>query len=674
MPSQRTDRTRNLRPARTVFALLLAAGFVSGCGDAGADSQSVRKAANRFHAVSGGAPTDLYQRQHLDLLQQASSLTQPLVSRDGPIAGVASLIVSETQLSNALASEAQTGVLEQQALNTIRVARAALATYIESHAIAAATQSFDASGRERELAQQVTAVDAEMGQRRQAKATLETQVGELRAAAETRANAAKALYDQAAGLRVRMTEVTASQAATLASQAASLQREGDALARDASEIEAQASLLEPLAKEADLLAQQLVNQRESLQEAQAEVRQKVESNQRTADEARQRATAAGQDAATLVAGLATFRSGDVASAYQTTVTAYRSAISSAQKAQTSEPAQAKLAVGSLQQALGDLLWRRAAGIQAHAALLELMSQLEPALPDQASYASQRATLAEEAKTIAGEAAQAYEAAQSAFSTAPIRGTVKERLTQVGDRLGKLARIVRGESLDILTETSEGENADSQPAPEAGEAPTEEPAAAPSADAGGVPAELASLVQAMVDATKNADEAGMQALAVGPPELIEALLVQTRTHQKMVALDTLCEEKFQQSFVAALAASPIGQQAAQQGGDLSLLSAQRLRDLSPQEFEVTMLDAENATIQQRGSPLGIPVKMLEGVWKLDVSNLVQLQAAAPVTAALGSAADSVRTAIEAGQIQNVDMALQAFMMGIMSGMAPPPGGG
>lgn len=287
---------------------------------------------------------------------------------------------------------------------------------------------------------------------------------------------------------------------------------------------------------------------------------------------------------------------------------------------------------SVQQALADLNLLKARSKERLAEAMRAAATLEPALAKSSSYAA----FAEDATKQAGEA---MTAARTAY------GELKEKVAGFGGDEKKLERLTK--QLDKL---AKGETA---PAP----APKADAAADAAAAAGGVPAEVMSLLRQFIELSNGEDPTKAMSLFHFKNDREKAAVESLSKFSATVAnLDKLCTEKFGKSMSEVLKSDPT---AAQMGAGLAMMDGMKdLKDLKIKEsdFKVSVgSDAKTAVAKASvADGLSLQFQIVDGKWKLLAPAEIVTAAAtlgpmlAPVEAAFGALAADLKGGKFAGE--------------------------
>jgi hypothetical protein len=631
---------------------------LAGCDRRSASGRGVEESATQLVGVTGGAPvapTQAHATEKYTKVAQAASEASKADGLKGEQAAAALLAAhSQLGLGEAPAALAQAG--ERAARNQIRQIDAALSVWSLKHATAKAADAFDASAQKADIAKSRTAKDAELAIQRERRSTLSKEVEGLRAQAKSKLDAAEAQTAEYRRMMDGIEKVSAREAAPIVESANQKRRAGDGIRLEGLKLEAQADVLVPQVAEIDAIIAQLENQKKDLDAIEARLVERAADSAKEAQESRQAASAAATDLDALVSALAAMRETDIAPQYQAALSRFSEATKFASQAAASIPGAGKLAQGEAQLSIAEMQWSRSQGLRSYAELLATLSKIEPALPKASEYG----TKAEEARTQEKEAleaaAAALESAQGAFSGARITGPAKERLTEVSELIGKSVEVARGGTMDLAA-TFKFQR-DPLPSVEGRASGGAAPAA------GGTEGEVREMIGRLLAASKSGDSAALAAMT----QITDANLKKVADGQ--AALDAAFRAKFNTSLADAMKSNPMGaMMAGQMGGGVPGLS----EDVTPESVQIAVTDDSNASLTIPGIPDAMPVKKIDGTWKLVVAmDEAMPPAMAAVLGKVGDLMQSITGKVSAGEYPDADAAVNALigqLMPIFQGANP-----
>ena len=645
------------RGMTTILCLSLLAGVAAGLGacdrrsDAG---RGVEESGKDLVAMTGGAPvapTEEHAAATYNRVLATASAAANATGLQGEQAA-ASLLAAQSQLGLAEgpAGLAQAG--ERRARNMMREIDAALSVWSLKQATAEAADAFDASAQIAEIAKSRAAKESEANTQRQRRGVLAKQLDEHRAEIKTKTQAADALSAEYTKLMEGTSTISAREAAPIVAAANVKRRAGDAVRLEGLRIQALADQLEPQVAEIDAIVSQLENQRKDLDEIEARLAQRAADSKKEAAESRAAAAVAGTDLNRLVSELAQFRETEVAPQYQKAIDLFSKGAAGAGKSASALPASGKLSQGAGQLSVAEMQWSRSQGLRSFAELLTTLAQIEPALPGRADFATKATAAKEEEKQALEAATAALESAQTAFSGVRVQGPAKERLDQVAALIGQSVEVTKGASLDLSStfgfqrQTLVGGTAAAAPA-----ATTE--------------AQVRAALAKLIEASKAGDTAATEALMHIPDTNLRKLTT------AQAALDKAFRDKFQTPLADALKSNPMGAMlAGGMGGGLGGLG-----DVSADSFPITVVDENNATIAIPGSPMPMPMKKMDGNWKLvmDMGGMVPPQML-EVFGKLGGVMEAQAAKVTNGDYADADAAASALVAELMPLLQGMMGGG
>lgn len=622
---------RSLLVALAGSAGLALTGFgLSGCDDRSENVRSIEKASQDLVSLTGGgtyaAPTDARKKG----LDGAASTVKDAVSdgTDGE-KGSASVLTASTLEGLSLAPTEEARRLDRESRNTVTRINALLSDWVTRKATASAAESFDPSTQVAELreskAKRAERITIEKGRL----AELEARHAALSSEAATKMAQAEASQAKYVERMSGVTKLSAVEAATVVADANKFRREGDAARLSGSRTEAEAAEVAPLISELKMVIAQLENQNKNLDATETDLAKRAAAYRAEASEASAAATVAANDIDSTIAGMKELHAGPLATAFNEAESLLSKAASNASKGGQAAPASGKLAVANAQAALADLHWTRAMSASNYASTLELLSTVEPALPQAAAYAADAASAREQQKTSLAAATAAFEAAKSAASAARVQGPAKERLEKLGELLEKSRSVTSGEAADVAA-TFNLKVRKSPIAPSAAAPVSAVPDAAAVGDVLAVDPELIAMLDAM-EAAGSAGEDTSSYMISSNPAVTAA----------MGGLDRLAlavKKAYSKDLKDLLAGKPLAQAA---GGGL----------FSSKNLKITMKDENSAVSTFQGMPIPIGFKKVDGAWKIDLDAMGPMGMMVIVPA--GKAMNELATEVEAGKIPEAE---------------------
>lgn len=573
-------------------------------------------------------------------------------------AAAASLLTAQAQIGLADLPAADAAALERDTLNQITGVRAILSQWYSYNALADAAASYNPAKELEDIAAQIKDRTDKRVAAQNHKTQVDAQVAQLQSQAKAKGDASKAKQQEAGALRAKVTNQTAVQGEQTLKQAYTLSRESDALEVEASHLDAEAAKIAPESAAIQLEIDRLSNQKDLLDKARADVQRRDQVAKANADEAHKQAADAAKNLSTALAELDKLRSGDLAAKTAEAVKGYESAAASAQKASSESKASAQLTIGAAQQALGDVHWTEAHGLDAYATLLETLAGAKPALPESASYKNKAAEVRTAHKAALDAATAAYKAADTAYRA---NGTAagQERLDRLNDLLAKAVKITSGGAEDIRIAPAGGEAAPATPAPEAGGSAAIDPNS-PQAT-----------IQALLDLTKSGSFDKLPDLFYSSSDQEKQTLAAIMgIAPKFKHLNDAMKAKFGKGL-EELAGGAGGMPGV--SGDLDF---EKLKNINASDFQVSVSgDTAQATPPGGGKALKLVKKdnkwLVENPFGGSGPEAQQIAMALPMLPAIGTAADELAGEVEAGKYADPQSALAAFQQKMMK--AAMPGG-
>jgi hypothetical protein len=470
MVSKKMGSIRALALARVAGVALAVATFQQGCDRNDQVGATIRSTTIELAAMSPGASastaTTLDEKAYTKIISELKAVSGK--GGEGQQAAV-DLLTARAQIGLATQAAAEAAALEQGALHAATAIRAPLQEYYAYSAQADALSQYDPAPLLADLDRQITEREAELAKARAVRQEVDARIAALRAQAQAKMDQAAAEHKIEAELREQSVRVSNTEAAELIAQANEHRRVADAFDVEASMFEAQAAQIAPLSPEAQLMIDQLTNQRNQLGRAREEVLQSDTDNRRLATEARANQAQAASAVDAAVKAMIAAREGGLGAAYEDAARKFGEAATSATRAAKASRTQANLAAGEARQALGDLHWRRAQGLESAAAILSTLAEVSPALPDASSYGAQAAEARKAQAEALGVTTEAYQGAREAFGASNAAGRVEEVTKGLADIILKTS----GGAIDLSAQeppADDGEPAAEEPVDEE---PTEE---------------------------------------------------------------------------------------------------------------------------------------------------------------------------------------------------------
>lgn len=661
------------RHSPVVIALVAGAALsLAACNEENPTRAAIRKASSELSAVSSGASTPATNSHQQKLFDDASKSAQA-AGGSGASAAAANLISStaaegKAGVSDGTARTTSGGaelsedagvwkVTEIGIYNRLSSLRSHLSQYVNHKQTASAAALFNPAEQIAALDKTSAALDLANTERAKAKSELEAQIASLASAVKLKNDAATKLDAKAGELRKSLSGMSATSAAPVVEQAAGFKRQADRLRQEAQLVEADATQLRSQLPELQLAIAQIDSQKKGIAQTKADFAEKMAFN--AAQVTRSNADAAQVVSAIEeeIADLKKAREGAWTTANDARLSLLRQSLGTAQKANADAPLQSKLAVGSVQQAIGDVHLSRATEAKAFEQLMVMLASSNPALPKANDYKNEADNAAKAREEFANAAKEAYEAAKSAYASAPVKGSkdsadVKARLEKVGTSLDAVIQALMSGSNASLKEFG---FTDAPVAPIAAPS-TDAPAPAKEVPAAStVPADLLAAVDAIIAATKAGDSDKLAAMTNATTPAAQQFVAMTNSLKK---LDDACKAKFGKAFSESM--KGMGMQMPDLG------SAGSAKDLT---FKVA---GDKATTQI--GPVSIGFAKDGADWKLDMDGMASQMAAnpmfGPMLPKLGPAIEAVAADVESGKVPSIQAVQPMLMAKLMPGAGVP----
>lgn len=640
------------------FTLLLAAGL-GACGRDDPAQTAIRTATERLGALTaeGGRISPFAGDRRAGFQQVIDAVKQFTDAASPGAASAANLLTSRGLAGIADLDAASAADHQRTALNMLTGVRAQLNIYSSRSASAAAAASFDPAPQLKALDDQIAAIERASAAKKAEKAAAERQRADLLKAADALAAQAKQLRDQANALRRQAADVSATRGLELTEQSAKLSRQADDLDRQAAYKHADADQLAPLIAGLQTEIDSFTTQRSLTEGRKSEVATRGDLAKQEAAEGRAAAAEAASAISRLVGEIAAFRTGDVAAAGGRAATGYRNALAAAKKSlkdADSERSAAQLAVGSVLQSSADLAADQWRGHQAFAALLTLLAQTTPALPDAAKFQADAAAANEAAEAALKEARDFYTQAIDAY------GAVKDRNETVQARVERIKGILKnlGEgSYNAPIAAAPAAGGDTAPAPATGGAP---------APAGDPEAAVRAMLDQYHEAMRKGDlVAAMQFMKADSPSGKSTLEAMAAVGKASLDLDKACQAKFGKPLSAVAASGPMG------SGPVGAMADGMTAELkrTGADYDIAISGNSGLATPRNPGPTDTPNDLIleGGKWLIFFPDAKAAAVAPmlPMLKPLGDVLASLARDVESGKIASE----QAFNAQLMQRMAP-----
>lgn len=435
---------------------------LAGCEKQDSESIAIAKARNTLEALDTGGiaapPTNRSER-----FAEAAKAVASITGSD-PSAALAQALGGTAILGQAELAQAAYRERDSELLRLVAAARAKLNLYQRQRGLAASLSNYNPQP-------EIDGYEQVIGQRNKELAALEVElrsndarVAELRSQAQAKSEQGRSMRESSASLEQSLLSADSSSRPGLAEQVRVARRAADAVLKEADLLEVQAARYAPTSGELQLKVQQVRRQIESLEKAIAGARERDQSMKRQSAEATTAAEAAGTEAQAAVAAVVSHANDSVKPAFDSAVSLIAQASSKLNAGRSSGGAAQQASVGLAAHAEGAFRREFAESLSRVAALLADAGSITPAIPGGDGFASEAKTFSEQGAEASKAALEAYERAQSSFSSGGGGAT--------GERLQKLSAAIDA----FLVER--GLKKPPEPEPAASETPAETPSDSP----------------------------------------------------------------------------------------------------------------------------------------------------------------------------------------------------
>lgn len=434
MPTPPKQTLRLFARPLAIAAVVASAGMLSACGDDPAE-QAVYNASHMFQSVAAG-DENAFMAEALTAYKEIGAEVSPYAGSETGFAEAAAVTLAQSKLGEASYAAQEAARAEAQAMHRVRVLRAGVSEYMVLDAIARAASVYDpaedlsalealvdtrAEDAARYAAQQ-REIDGEIAQH-------EAKIADFR----SRANAER---QKAGAIELRMTDVSAQEAANLAAEVREHTLRADQFDFEGDRIAGVVGQLRPTAAEIALNAKNAQDQIKLLERSLDEVRERARASQEDAAQARQAAGVARDRLAKLGSEFRDFRSDEVASKSNTVTRLISDAKSKLSDAKNALQVSAKATEASAAAGLGSAMSRRASGHAEAAAIFRTLDDV--GIPG--GFGSDAETARTDRDDALAQAQDAFGQAANALRSMRVTGDAKDRLNQAADRFDALAGI------------------------------------------------------------------------------------------------------------------------------------------------------------------------------------------------------------------------------------------
>ena len=444
---------------------VLVASLLVGCGDRSEASKATHDASLSIGAISAGSGAGSTPEYTIEQFEEARTILNR-TGLDGTDTEKAAAVILGAWTDLGLASGDGFAISELEEALTFKMAeiRTDLRAWEQYNALAAAAESFDPSQELQALTQAHSEIEKRIESTMAAKAEVDKRVASLEAQMKTLGDQARNERQEAAKLELHAAQLSAVAAAEIAPE---IQRHALAAEQKLFEIarlKAKADQLGTEATEASLNLDMLNRQKTLNEEARAEILADHEQALKNAAALRSQASQAESSINAGIDALLAFRDGQgsdksLNELYDSQIGRLRSAASSARQGVAEMRAEARIASGAANAALGDALSHQSRSFDRLATLLSRLAGATPPLGAADSFEQRATDAARIAAASHDDSLKAFEAAADDYSGAGVRGDAKELVDALVEKLRARAGAPVSDSQDPI-DTPVGEDASS----------------------------------------------------------------------------------------------------------------------------------------------------------------------------------------------------------------------
>lgn len=435
---------RSLRMDARLLGVMAASCLLLACDGSDPVATSIRNASLELRSVNpSGGPTPSAQVRRTKYQTALSALKAPGGEPNSSQVTAIALLTAEAEAGLAVVPLSEAIELDWQVLSDVREARALLAQW-RSHKISEMTaRQYDPATELAQIAEDIAERDSDITRAEGVKAAIDDRIRGHQAQISEKMTEANAERETEADLRSRARGTTAVEGAELIKSARAHQRIADALEVESELLQAEVDQFEREAAEAQLEIDRRRMQRELLLNARMDVQERAAAASEQAGVAADDANASAIKLNEVLVRIEDARatSSAMSQAYDDAFAGLRRALSAANRARNDQRVRssANAVIGTIQQTLGDAHTAREHGFQAYTNLLEALVAAGPDLDGSAGHAAAldqaRADLAEQQRL----AAEAYQAARSAYASTRLRDAdAQERMQHLDGLLQEFA--------------------------------------------------------------------------------------------------------------------------------------------------------------------------------------------------------------------------------------------
>lgn len=442
--SRTISSARNTR-ARIAGAILLAGlAVLPGCLEEDEVSPALKEASGILKALGApgaGVPGDEFREREY---REAIDLLKPVANAGSDVQNAAAALMM-ARAEFGLAEPKMQGVtaVDSKLYDLVAALRAEHTEWSSLNSLAETAESFDPSSEQAEINAKIQEREEAITKEQQAADSVKNRVAELEAQAQDAADQAEALRIREQEIRNQTATLSARDALPLHEEAAKLRREADAFEVTAETLLSQAETIRPEIIDHDLEIDRLTQQRDLLVASAQEVAGKAVEGRNEAKELREQASKTAERISKLVGQLEELRSGEAQVALDEVKKALEAAASSAGRARAGDRSGSQLAVGEIQQALGNSLASHSLTLEYASTVLNQVSNARAPLPSRSTIQNVYSSFASNAESIKAEALEAYVAAADAFEGASLKGEASDRIDTVKNEIAKTIETLGG---------------------------------------------------------------------------------------------------------------------------------------------------------------------------------------------------------------------------------------
>ena len=423
-------------------ALTLCSGLTAapGCFSEDTVTPALKAAATRLEAL--GAPGTGVPGDEFRISEYTAAVTtlRPIAAAGTDAQNAAAaLMIARAQVGLAEPAATSINTANQDLHALVSELRSAGSEWATLNSLAETAASFDPSQEQSQINERIQQRDATVAAARKASETVKAQVAELEQLARQASQNASDLRVQEEQLRGDAAKLSAQEALPLHKQAAKVRREADAYEVISERHLAKAATIRPEIQDHELEINRLTQQRDLLVASSQEVAAKAVQGRNEAAKLREQAAETAQRLDRLVSKINAFRRGEIKTALDAVTEAYSTAAASAGSARAGDRSGSQLAVGEIQQTLGNLLSVHASTLEFAALALSQIAETRTPLPNADTVAAAATSMRADANMAKANALAAFTAARDGFDGASLSGEASDRINAVKSDLENAIR-------------------------------------------------------------------------------------------------------------------------------------------------------------------------------------------------------------------------------------------